>query len=99
MILNPVTTRSEGNVQQQGLVSGVGQFVLVNGLLGGINISTDGANAAVVTVRRNDATGAIVAQFSTVSTQMIVAPFLAAKTCYFTITGTGASAQFFEWTE
>jgi hypothetical protein len=99
MILAPVKTSDAQGTQQQGLVSGTGQFRLASGLLGGVNISTNGTNAAAVTVRRETASGEVVVEFSTTSPMFVIAPLQADKTCHFSVSGTGASAQFFEWVD
>lgn len=87
-----------------GAVTGTGTATLeanpgADGLIGGVLISTDGTNAAVVVLRRDNASGKQVFSVSTVQAGMITAPISmeGTATCYFSVTGTGASAQLFEW--
>lgn len=82
-----------------GLITGTGTVAVPSGIVGGINISADGTNAAVVVLRKNDASGEIIFSQSTKSPMLAVAPFNAAQTVYYSVSGTGASAQFFEWVE
>lgn len=71
------------------------------GNLGGVLITTDGTNAAVVTVQRNDANGKKVFQISTKTPVFITGAIgmEGAQIGYFSVSGTGAAAQFFEWCE
>ena len=92
MILNALT---------DGKVSGTGTFIIPSGILGGILITTDSSNAAVVTVQRDDANGKKVFDISTIAPTFIIGPVALqdTDTAYYSITGTGASVQFYEWTE
>ncbi len=80
-----------------GAVSGTNSYACPGEIFGGVLISTDGTNAAVVTVRKNDAAGDIVFQVSTKSPLAVFAPIEADATVHTVVTGTGATAQFFEW--
>lgn len=81
-----------------GLLTGTGHFDLDGSpILGAVNISTDGTNAAVVVVRETDSNGDIIFEQSTKSPMYIAAPMAAVNRCYYSITGTGASVQFFQW--
>lgn len=93
MILKAVTT----NGNQAGLITGTDTFKLSSKTLGGVNISTDGTNAAAVVVRKDGPEGEIIFQQSTKTPVLMVAPIQAASVCYCSVSGTGASAQFFEW--
>jgi hypothetical protein len=66
-------------------------------IFGGAIISADGTNAVTLTVRKNDGAGAIVFQMTTKSTLPIFAPFEADAVVHYTLSGTGGSAQMFEW--
>lgn len=100
MILRPASTQEDlTGATHQGLVSGSGIFKLPSRLLGAINVSADGTNAASVTVRKDSATGEIIFQQLTTSPVFVTAPIQASETCHYTVSGTGAAAQFFEWIE
>lgn len=84
-----------------GRVTGTGNYTLssnnrANGLFGGVLISTDGTNAAVVTV--SDVSGKKIFDISTVIPGFAVAPIHSATPYIsFEIIGAGAAAQFYEW--
>jgi len=90
MVLRPLT---------DGKISGTGTVSLNYGrLLGGVLVSTDGTNAAAVTVRKVNASGERVFDISTKTPGFFcLSPIDAgAQTLYYSITGTGASAQLYE---
>ena len=93
-----LTALTNGKVAGTGTVTLQGQHG-DGGTVGGVLISTDGTNAAAVVLRKNDASGAIVFDLSTKTPIFVTAPILVANTAqvYFSITGTGASAQLYEW--
>ena len=96
MLLVPIKT----DAGQGGRMAGTGTFKLEGSpILGGVNISADSSNVAVVTVRKDDANGDIIFDQSTKSPLFVSAPFLATKVCYFSITGVNAEAQFYQWQE
>ncbi len=82
-----------------GKVSSTGSMTVESGMIGGILVTTDGNNAAVITIQRNDSSGKKVFDISTLSPGMITVPLTLedTTTAYYSVTGTGASAQFFEW--
>ena len=80
-----------------GAVTGTNSYACPSEIFGGVLISADGTNAAVVTVRRNNAAGLIVFQMTTKTPLPVFAPFEADAVVHTVVTGTGASAQFFEW--
>ena len=87
-----------------GRVSGTGTLTLegqhtAGGKLGGVLISTDGTNAADVVVRRDNADGDAIFSISTKTPMMVTAPIDSRGTSalHYTVTGSGASAQFYEW--
>jgi len=95
MLLIPLNT-SAGD----GTVSGTGTFELEGGpILGGVNIAADGTNDATVEVRWDDDVGKVIFSQVTKSPMFVAAPMQATLICYFSVTGTGASAQFFQWVE
>ena len=87
-----------------GRVSGTGTVVLEGhhqpgGKLGGVLITTDGTNAAAVTVQKDNASGKAIFSISTKTPMMVTAPMDAEGTSalYYSITGAGAAAQLYEW--
>ena len=87
-----------------GRVAGTGTLTLQGshnpgGKLGAVLISTDGTNAAVVTVQRSDASGLTLFSMSTKTPIDVQMPIdsQGTSTLYFSVTGTGAEAQFYEW--
>ena len=92
MILNALT---------DGKVSGTGELEVQSGILGGVLITTNSSNAAVVSVQRNDADGEKVFDLSTIAPALIIGPISmkGTKTAYYSVTGTGASVLFYEWVE
>jgi hypothetical protein len=97
MLLKPVTN---------GAVAGTGTALLESRILGGVLISTDGTNAAVVTVQKDNSSGRQIFSISTKSPIFIAGPIAnrdtdnsTSQVAYYSVTGTGAAAQFFEWVE
>ena len=90
MILNPLT---------DGKVTGTAELIIPSGILGGVLISTNSSNAAVVTVQRNNASGKKVFDISTIAPAFLIGPVSLEDTdiAYYSVTGTGASVQFYEW--
>ncbi len=89
MILNPVS---------DGSVTGTGTLEFLSGLLGGVLITADGTNDTTVTLQRDNSDGFTVFKIVTKSPQFIPAPFnLGSKVGYYSVTGTGHGAQFYEW--
>lgn len=80
-----------------GAVSGTNTYQCPSEIFGGCLIGTDGVNAVTVTVRRNNETGAIVFQVTTKTPLSVFAPFEADAAVHTVVSGTGGTAQFFEW--
>ena len=79
-------------------VSGTGTYTLETRLFGGALITSDGTNAAVVVVRKNNASGDVIFQVSTkVSNFFVTFPILADAKIYYSISGTNGLAQLFEY--
>jgi hypothetical protein len=89
------------NALTDGKVSGTGTLTIPSGMLGGILISTNSSNAAVVTVQRDDANGKKVFDISTIAPAFLIGPVALqdTDTAYYSVTGTGASVQFYESVE
>lgn len=86
-----------------GAITGTGTVVLdghhqSGGLFGGVLVSCDGENPAVIQVRKNNASGELLVDVSTVSPCFLPGPIIVDNTqvLYYSITGTGALAQLYE---
>ena len=88
MLLKPMT---------DGRVSGTGTIACESRIFGGILLSTDGTNAATISVQKDNSNGDPVFEFYSVTAQMVVAPIQASDTLYYSISGTNVTAQLFEW--
>jgi len=80
-----------------GAVSGTGTVSSESGILGGVLITTDGTNAATVVVRKSGASGAKVFDLSGIQALWCPCMIDAANSIYYSISGTGAKAQLFEF--
>lgn len=82
-----------------GKVSGVHTLIVPSQIVGGVLITTNNTDAASVTVRRIDANGLPIIDISTVTSMFVGAPFGMDDTdrIHVTVSGTGASAQIYEW--
>ena len=82
-----------------GAVSGTDTLTVKGFIIGGVLITTDGTNAAAVTIRRDDASGKILFQISTKTPIFASGPFSTEETSriYLSVTGTGGAAQIYEW--
>mgnify|MGYP005839916409 CR=1 FL=1 len=85
-----------------GKVSGTGTLELSRngGMLGQVLISTDNSTAAAVLVHADNASGEKIFDISTVTAGPAfgpVAPSNGTNVLYFDVSGSNASAQFFEW--
>jgi len=88
-----------------GAVSGTGTVVLqgyhqTGGIFGAAVITTDGTNAAVVEIRKNNASGELLLDVSTKQPMIETSLIRVSDTqvIYYSVTGTGAKVQLFEWT-
>lgn len=88
-----------------GSVTATGTFTTQSsyqgGILGGVLITADGTNAATVTVQKDDSNGKTIFKLVTKSPILIKAPISleGTRTAYYSVSGTGGAAQFFEWCE
>lgn len=79
-----------------GAVTSTGTLTMVQGGFGGALITTDGTNAAVVTV--TESSGRKIFDISTLNPGFIIAPIHSSSNVVtYAITGTNAKAQFYEW--
>jgi hypothetical protein len=92
MQLRPIT---DGSVATTGVMS------VPSRIFGGALITADGTNNATVVVRRTDANGLQVFKIVTKSPMCVTAPFAmdGADVAHYSVSGTGAAAQFYEWVE
>lgn len=86
MLLTPIT---------DGRVSGIGTLIMSTGVLGGVMITADGTNDAVVVIRNNGPDGRKIFHLSTKNSIFVGAPIACCKEVYYDISGTGASAQIY----
>ena len=91
MILKPLT---------DGSTSGTG-LLACNAAFGGALITADGTNDATVIVRRNSDTGTQIFKVVTKASGLIAAPFDLGDSnqIHYSISGTGAAAQLYEWVD
>lgn len=77
-------------------VAGTGSIILTErGCFGGAIVNSDGTNAAVVTVK--DASGGVIFDASSTRSGTFFGKFHApSRTLTYSVSGTGATAQFFE---
>ena len=82
-----------------GSVTNTGTVDVPNRVLGGVLITADGTNNATVIVRKTDSNGTQVFKLVTKSPVFVAAPISmeGATQAYYSVTGTGAAAQFYEW--
>lgn len=78
-------------------VTGTGTVATSSQRLGGVLITTDGTNAAVVCLRKNTAKGDIIFDVSTKTPLWVACNIEAAAKIYYSISGTGGYAQIFEF--
>lgn len=84
-----------------GAVTGTGFVKVPSGLFGGILISADLTNSATIIIRKSDdsqiITGDIIFHVVTKISFAPFAPFQCGEWLYYSISGTGAAAQIYEW--
>lgn len=80
-----------------GQVSGTDTITCKGRICGGLAIVADGTNTGTVVLKNDNASGNVVLQFSTSTPVTIFAPFDCNENLYYSITGTGCTAQIFEW--
>lgn len=88
-----------------GAIAGTQTLTVPSGIVGGVLLSTDNSNAGSVTVRLGDSGGKQILSISSVTTLWITGPFdleyKGPKTsdiiAWVSVSGTGATAQFYEW--
>jgi len=95
MLLKPVHDGIKSTAEDS-----TGELVFNSRILGGVMIGTDGTNAAVVTLQRDNSSGFEAFHISTKTPMWIHGPMLLDSIAgYYSVTGTGAEAKFYEWVE
>lgn len=84
-----------------GRFSGTNTLTCASRIVGAIAITADGTNAAVVTIQRDTSSGKKVFEYSTTFSNFIAGPIATegTDTIYVSVSGTGATAQLYEWVE
>jgi hypothetical protein len=91
MILNPVN---------DGASTGTGTLTFESGILGGVLITANGINDTTVTVQRDNSSGVTVFDIVTKSPIFVAGPIqIGSSAGYFSVSGIGGAAMFFEWVE
>ncbi len=81
-----------------GAVTGTGTHTFDSGILGGVLITADGTNDVTVTVQRDNSSGTTVFDIVTKTPIFIAGPLdIGSTSGYFSVSGTGGAAQFYEW--
>ena len=91
MLLNPVS---------DGFSTGTGTLNFESRILGGVLITANGINDTTVTMQRNNSSGSKVFELVTKSPIFVAGPINIGTTAgYFSVSGVGGAAQFYEWAE
>ncbi len=82
-----------------GSVTSTGTMTISSRILGGVLITADGTNDATIVVRRTDSSGKQIFKLVTKSPAFIAGPVSTdgAELAHYSVSGTGAAAQFYEW--
>lgn len=79
-------------------MSGSGTIQMNGYIFGGALITADGTNDATITIRENNSSGTILYEIVTKSPGAPIMPIKSnSKRIYYSISGTGAKAQLYEW--
>lgn len=91
MVLRPIT---------DGSVTSTGTVTCESRILGGVLITADGTNDATVTLQKDNSGGVTIFEMVSKSPIFITGPIRAdTQTLYYSVSGTGAAAQLYEWVE
>ena len=80
-----------------GSVAGTGTITMASPILGGVLISADGTNAATAIIRKTNDSGEVIFHVVTKTPLWVGAPVEAASAIYYSVSGTGATAQIYEY--
>jgi hypothetical protein len=84
-----------------GVITGTNTLSCPSRIVGAIAVSADSTNAAVISIRRDDASGKQIFAMSSIHPLFVGGPIATEGTdqIYVSVSGTGASAQIYEWVE
>lgn len=86
------------NEISNGQISGTGTLDLDTNKLGGINMFSDGTNPCECVLRDGGPGGRIIFEQTVTGPQLFTMPLLVESgVLHYTITGIGATVEFFEW--
>lgn len=82
-----------------GSVTSTGTLTCQSGVFGGVAITANGTNDATIAIHRDDASGKQIFEIVTKQPLFCSGPFWMEDTTslYYSVTGTGAAAQIYEW--
>jgi hypothetical protein len=82
-----------------GAITAADTVTVKSGIVGGVLITADGTNNAVLVVRRTDSAGKPIINVTTKIPLWVTGPFHLEDTerAYVDISGTGAAVQVYEW--
>lgn len=91
MLLRPVS---------DGYSTGTGTLTFESGILGGVLITANSINDTTVTMQRDNSSGSKVFELVTKAPIFVAGPIdLNTQSGYFSVSGVGSGAQFYEWVE
>ncbi len=95
MLLKPVSDGPRTTAE-----TSTGTLTFESGILGAVDITADGTNDAIVTLQQNNSDGEVVFSIKTKQPISINGPrHIGVQAGYYSVTGTGAEAMFYEWKE
>ena len=82
-----------------GAVTSTGTVTVPSATIGGVLVTADGTNNATISLKRDDTNGKEIFDLVTKSPGFFVAPVdtEGTTTVYYSVSGTGAAAQLYEW--
>jgi hypothetical protein len=91
MLLKPVS---------DGVSTGTGTLTFESQILGGVLITANSINDTTVTMQRDNSSGTTVFEIVTKAPIFVAGPIdLGSQAGYFSVSGIGSGAQFYEWVE
>ena len=78
-------------------LEGTGTVVCTAGMIGAVALTTDGTNAGTWVLRKDSSTGEIIFALSCKEGMFVTMELLASDTVYYSVTGTGAKLQLFDY--
>ena len=80
-----------------GQKSSTGTISCPSRICGGVAIVADGTNAGTVILKNDNTNGTVIFQITTSSPLTVFAPFECSGSIYYSVSGTGCTAQIYEW--